>query len=130
MTVDITTEPLGTGKDGQLVYLKDIWPTNEEIQAAIRASLTPEMFRQRYANVFAGSKEWQQIATAEGQTYKWEAESTYVKLPPLFENISRKPAAVTDVKGARLLALFGDSITTDHISPAGDIKKSSPPDNI
>ena len=126
MAIDIATAPLGNGKDGKPVYLKDIWPSNEEVQAAIRTSLTPEMFRQRYSNVFAGPEKWQHIKTALGMTYHWEASSTYVKLPPLFEAMPREPQKVTDVAGARLLGLFGDSITTDHISPAGDIKKSSP----
>jgi len=126
MAIDITTAPLGNGADGKPVYLKDIWPTNDEIQKAIRASLTPAMYVERYSNVFAGPKEWQSITTATGQTYQWQATSTYVKSPPLFDNLPKAPVAVTDIEGARLLALLGDSITTDHISPAGDIKKSSP----
>ncbi|MFY9288403.1 MAG: aconitate hydratase AcnA, partial [Alphaproteobacteria bacterium] len=126
LTIDLTTQPLGTGSDGKPVYLKDIWPTNEEIQKTIRMALTPAMFRERYSNVFAGPIEWQNIKTATGQTYQWEANSTYVKSPPLFEDLPKTPLAVRDVRGARLLALLGDSITTDHISPAGDIKKSSP----
>ena len=125
MTVDMQTQSLGNDRDGKPVYLKDIWPTNAEIQASLRASLTPDMFRQRYANVFAGNEAWQQIKIAEGLTYKWDAKSTYVKLPPIFQNM-QEVGAVKDVRGARLLALLGDSITTDHISPAGDIKKSSP----
>ncbi|HEU0117120.1 MAG TPA: aconitate hydratase, partial [Alphaproteobacteria bacterium] len=126
MTIDITTQPLGKGSDGKPVYLKDIWPTNEDIQKAIRASLTPAMYRERYSNVFQGPKEWQSIQTATGQIYQWEANSTYVKSPPLFEKMPKQPLPVGDIAGARLLGLFGDSITTDHISPAGDIKKSSP----
>jgi aconitate hydratase len=126
VAIDLTTQPLGNGKDGKPVYLKDIWPTNEEIRAAISQSLTPDMFRQRYANVFAGPTNWQNIKTAQGMTYHWEPNSTYVKLPPLFEAMPREPQKVADIQGARLLALLGDSITTDHISPAGDIKKSSP----
>ena len=126
MTINLSTEPLGNGSDGKPVYLKDIWPTNEEIQKAIRTALTPAMFQKRYANVFEGPKEWQQIKTATGETYHWEDKSTYVKSPPLFVGLKPTPDAVTDIKGARLLALLGDSITTDHISPAGDIKKSSP----
>ena len=126
VTLDLSQQPLGTGKDGQLVYLRDIWPTSAEIQETIRSALTPEMFRKRYADVFAGPAKWQQIKTSSGQTYTWEADSTYVKSPPLFDNLPREPEAVTDIKDARLLALLGDSITTDHISPAGDIKKSSP----
>ena len=126
MTIDLATQPLGTGHDGAPVFLKDIWPSNEEIHAALQKSLTPDMFRQRYANVFEGPDSWQQVAAAEGVTYAWEEDSTYVKLPPLFENVAREPAKLTEIRNARLLAMFGDSITTDHISPAGDIKKSSP----
>ena len=124
--VDLVNDPIGTGSDGQPVYLKDIWPTNQEIADTIQASLTPEMFRRRYSNVFAGPAEWQSIETATGQTYNWVEGSTYVKLPPLFEDMKPEPAPVSDVHGARPLAILGDSITTDHISPAGSIKKSSP----
>ncbi|WP_119679185.1 aconitate hydratase AcnA [Indioceanicola profundi] len=126
MHMDLTREPLGTGSDGQPVYLRDIWPSNKEIEDTIRQYLTPEMFKSRYANVFEGPEQWRTIETAEGQTYKWQDNSTYVKRPPLFEGITMTPDAVSDVKGARALALLGDSITTDHISPAGSIKKSSP----
>ncbi len=128
VAIDLTTQPLGIGKDGKPVYLKDIWPTNAEIQSAIvqKSADAWKMFRQRYSNVFAGQRSWQQIGTAEGVTYRWDDKSTYVKLPPLFEAMPREPQKVNDVQGARLLGLFGDSITTDHISPAGDIKKSSP----
>ncbi|MDE1901914.1 MAG: aconitate hydratase AcnA [Alphaproteobacteria bacterium] len=125
MTIDMTTQPLGKDSSGANVYLKDIWPTNREIQDTLAAALTPDMFRSRYANVFAGTDAWQHIKIAEGVAYKWNASSTYVKLPPLFENMPA-PGDVHDVRGARLLALLGDNITTDHISPAGDIKKSSP----
>lgn len=126
VNIDLTTQPIGTGKDGKPVFLKDIWPTSEEIKTAISTALSPEMFQKRYANVFLGPKNWQEIKTAEGMTYKWEADSTYVKSPPLFVALPRTAQPVTDFKGAKLLALLGDSITTDHISPAGDIKKSSP----
>ncbi len=125
MTWKAETDPLGKDEKGKPVYLKDIWPTNAEIQDTLRAALSPDMFRTRYANVFAGDTAWQKIAVAEGLTYEWEAESTYVKLPPIFQNIP-EVGTVRDIRGARLLALLGDSITTDHISPAGDIKKSSP----
>ncbi|TWB22730.1 aconitase [Nitrospirillum amazonense] len=123
---DLTTEPLGKGKDGKDVFLKDIWPSSAEIEAAISQSLTPEMYRSRYANVFLGPQQWQSIETATGLTYKWEDDSTYVKLPPIFEGMTTTPGAVHDVKKARPLAILGDSITTDHISPAGSIKKTSP----
>jgi aconitate hydratase len=125
MALDITTAPLGTGSDGKPVYLKDIWPTTMEIDTALTAALTPAMFRKRYANVFEGPENWRNIKTATGLTYRWDNNSTYVKLPPLFDDMPR-PGLITDFTGARLLALLGDSITTDHISPAGDIKKSSP----
>ena len=126
MKIDLTRDPLGTGKDGQPVYLKDIWPTNQEVQDAINASLSPDMFRGRYGNVFEGPTQWRSIATAEGQTYQWQEGSTYVKLPPFFTDMPKTPAPVSDVTGARVLAVLGDSITTDHISPAGSIKKTSP----
>jgi aconitate hydratase len=125
ITMDLQTQPLGTDSKGLPVYLRDIWPSSREIQETMLASLTPEMFRQRYANVFAGNEAWQQIKIAEGLTYKWNSSSTYVKLPPIFQNM-QVVGDVKDVHGAKLLALLGDSITTDHISPAGDIKKSSP----
>jgi aconitate hydratase len=125
ITIDLQTQPLGTDAKGSAVYLRDIWPKNSEVQEALRASLTPEMFRKRYANVFAGDEMWQKIAIAEGLTYKWNDQSTYVKLPPIFQDM-QAPGDVHDVHGAKLLALLGDSITTDHISPAGDIKRSSP----
>ena len=126
LTIDITKEPLGTGSDGKPVYLKDIWPTNKEIADTIQASMTPEMFRSRYDNVFSGDAVWKGIKTATGLTYEWDEDSTYCRLPPYFEGMSKTPKPVTDIKGARLLALFGDSITTDHISPAGSIKKDGP----
>ena len=126
MKIDLTKDPLGTGGDGQPVYLKDIWPTNQEVQDAINASLSAEMFRSRYGNVFEGPAQWRGIRTAEGQTYQWQAGSTYVKLPPFFADMPKTPAPVSDVRGARALAVLGDSITTDHISPAGSIKKTSP----
>jgi len=126
MNLDITTEPLGTGSDGKPVYLKDIWPSNEEVRKAVETSLTPEMFKSRYANVFLGPKEWQAVKGGEGETYGWDQKSTYVANPPYFTGMQKTPSAVKDIKGASCLALFGDSITTDHISPAGNIKKDSP----
>nr|WP_211105352.1 aconitate hydratase AcnA [Azospirillum brasilense] len=126
MKIDLAKDPIGTGHDGQPVYLKDIWPTNQEVQDAIDASLSAEMFRSRYGNVFEGPAQWRGIQTAEGQTYEWQAGSTYVKLPPFFADMPKTPEAVSDVRGARALAVLGDSITTDHISPAGSIKKTSP----
>ncbi len=126
LRVDLTRDAIGTGSDGQPVYLKDIWPTNHEVQRAIDASLTADMFRDRYSDVFQGPEQWRAITTAEGQTYRWQDSSTYVKLPPFFAGLGPTPDPVSDVRGARALAVLGDSITTDHISPAGSIKKTSP----
>jgi aconitate hydratase len=127
MNEDITTAPLGTGKDGRVVYLKDVWPTNQEIAAVVGASLTRAQFRRRYGEVFKGTKQWQAIAVAgDANTYHWSDGSTYVKNPPYFEGITMQPAPRGDIRGARILALLGDSITTDHISPAGNIRQSSP----
>jgi aconitate hydratase len=123
---DLTTEPLGTGKDGKLVYLKDVWPTNKEIDDIIKAVLTPAMFRKRYANVFEGDEHWKKIKTSTGLTYAWDNASTYVQNPPYFISMGKQAVKIEDVKGARILAILGDSITTDHISPAGSIKKDSP----
>jgi aconitate hydratase len=128
MLRDITTEPLGMGKDGP-VYLKDVWPTNQEITDTIRNTLTPEMFRKRYADVFKGDAMWQKMGGGSGMTYKWEDGSTYVKLAPYFEELPKEAGGFSDIKGARPLALLGDSITTDHISPAGNIKKDGPAGN-
>ncbi|MDP3490778.1 MAG: aconitase family protein, partial [Phenylobacterium sp.] len=126
MQIDLTTEPLGEGKDGQPVYLKDIWPTNEEIATLQRKHVTDKMFATRYADVFKGDKAWQGIKVAGGQTYAWDVSSTYVQNPPYFEGMSMEPEAITDIIEARVLGVFGDSITTDHISPAGSIKLTSP----
>jgi aconitate hydratase len=126
MSIDLTTEPLGTGKDGKPVYLKDIWPTNHEIAEIVRTNVTPEMFKARYSDVFKGDEHWQGIEVTGGETYNWNSSSTYVQNPPYFEGMSMQPAAVTDIKGARILSLFLDSITTDHISPAGSFKKDTP----
>ncbi|MCE2510840.1 MAG: aconitate hydratase AcnA [Alphaproteobacteria bacterium] len=125
VAVDLKSEPLGEGKDGP-VFLRDIWPTNQEIHAVIERVLNPEMFRKRYGNVFEGPEEWRGIATPTGATYRWDDASTYVKQPPFFEGLQKRPGAVGDIRGARLLAVLGDSVTTDHISPAGAIKKASP----
>jgi len=127
VTVDITTEPLGVGNDGKQVYLRDVWPTNKEIADVIAASLSREQFLRRYGEVFKGPKQWQAIAVeGDNATYRWSDGSTYVKNPPYFEGITMEPKPVGDVVGARILAELGDSITTDHISPAGSIRKSSP----
>ncbi len=126
MHTDLTRQPLGTGKDGQPVYLKDIWPSNQEIADVMRANVTPDMFAARYADVFKGDEHWQSIKVSGGQTYDWPAGSTYVQNPPYFEGMGPEPKPLKDVEGARVLGLLGDSITTDHISPAGAIKASSP----
>ncbi|MDU0342128.1 aconitate hydratase AcnA [Bosea rubneri] len=124
--MDLTKEPLGTGKDGQPIYLKDIWPSNKEIQSFIQQNVTRAMFEAKYADVFKGDAHWQAVDAPRSQTYAWDDKSTYVQNPPYFQGMSRQPAAVTDIQGARILGLFGDKITTDHISPAGSIKAASP----
>ena len=126
LKVDLLNDPLGTGSDGEPVYLKDIWPSNKEIESVIGDVLTPEMFKARYANVFEGPAEWKEIDSGSGMTYMWSDGSTYVQYPPFFEEMQAEPEATSDVSGARALAILGDSITTDHISPAGAIKKESP----
>ena len=123
---DLTSEPLGNGSDGKPVYLKDIWPSAQEIQKFIVENITREMFKSRYADVFKGDDNWQGIATGGGLTYGWNGQSTYVQNPPYFKSISRDPKPITDIVNARILGLFGDKITTDHISPAGSIKATSP----
>jgi aconitate hydratase len=124
--IDLTTEPLGTGKDGKPVFLKDIWPTQKEVSDAIEKSVTPPMFKSVYADVYAGDAQWQSLKVPEGDLYAWENDSTYVKNPPYFDGMTPQPGAVDPVHGARVLALLGDSITTDHISPAGSIKADGP----
>jgi aconitate hydratase len=126
MKVDLAKDPLGKGKDGEDVYLKDIWPTNEEVTALQRKHVTGKMFASRYGDVFKGDKNWQGIEVAGGQTYAWDMGSTYVQNPPYFKDMKMEPEPVTDIVEARILGVFGDSITTDHISPAGSIKATSP----
>jgi aconitate hydratase len=126
LQIDLTTEPLGTGSDGQPVYLKDIWPSNREIAKFIRENVTKKMFETKYADVFKGDENWQKISVPKGETYAWDNKSTYVQNPPYFVGMQRKPGAITDIENARVLGLFLDSITTDHISPAGSIKPASP----
>ena len=126
MTVDLATEPLGADREGQPVYLRDIWPDPDEIDAVMAEAVTPEMFASRYADVFTGDDAWRALPAGGGMTYDWRPDSTYVRLPPYFEGITATPPAVADIVGARPLALLGDSITTDHISPAGAIAPDGP----
>jgi len=126
INIDLTKEPLGFDSRKKPVYLKDIWPTQKEIADTVRKCITPAMFRKRYANVFDGSAQWKKVKVNKGKTYTWDNTSTYVKNPPYFEGMSMQPEPVTDIIGARILGVFGDSITTDHISPAGSIKKDGP----
>ena len=126
MLIDLAKDPIGEGKDGKPVYLTDIWPTSAEIAALQRKHVTEKMFATRYSDVFKGDKNWQGIKVAGGQTYAWDIGSTYVKNPPYFEGMSMTPSAVKDIIEARVLGVFGDSITTDHISPAGSSTKASP----
>ena len=125
LDIDLTKEPIGTGSDGQPVYLKDIWPTNKEISDTIAGAINPQMFEKNYADVFKGDSRWNQIASPDGSVYQWD-DSTYIKNPPYFDGMSKEPGSIADIHGARALGVFGDSITTDHISPAGSIKKDSP----
>ena len=127
MRVDLYKQPLGQDKNGKDVFLKDIWPTNKEIEDVVRECLTPQMFKDRYADVFAGTKEWQAIGgNAASQTFDWQDNSTYIQNPPFFEGMAAGAGKASNVYGARALAILGDSVTTDHISPAGSIKKDSP----
>ncbi len=124
--IDLTTEALGIGKNGKPVFLKDIWPSNREIQSFIDKNVNAKMFKSRYADVFKGDKNWRAVKTTKGETYAWDNKSTYVQNPPYFTGMQMQPKAITDIKGAKILGLFGDKITTDHISPAGSIKAASP----
>ncbi|MGI9483977.1 MAG: aconitate hydratase AcnA [Hyphomicrobiales bacterium] len=126
LNIDITKDPLGRDRKGNRVYLKDIWPSSKEVADVVRKSVTKKMFKDRYSDVFKGDAAWRRIKVEGGQTYSWQSKSTYVQNPPYFENIKMEPDPVTDVQDARILALLGDSITTDHISPAGAIKQESP----
>jgi aconitate hydratase len=126
MNHDFEKDALGVGSDGNPVYLKDIWPSAEEIQSVIDSSISSEMFTKDYASVFDGDHRWKSLATPTGNTFEWDAKSTYVRKPPYFENMPRTPKPVTNISGARVMAILGDSVTTDHISPAGNIKADSP----
>jgi aconitate hydratase len=126
MDLDLSTEPLGVDTDGKPVYLADIWPSPREVQDVIDAAVSADMFTKDYADVFAGDERWRSLPTPTGDTFAWDAESTYVRKPPYFEGMAASPAPVEDIDGARVLAKLGDSVTTDHISPAGSIKADSP----
>jgi aconitate hydratase len=126
MDLDLTTEPLGTDSDGKPVYLADIWPTPQEVQEVIASSISAAMFSKDYADVFAGDERWTSLPTPTGNTFEWDPQSTYVRKPPYFDGMSPDPSPVEDITGARVLAKLGDSVTTDHISPAGAIKPDSP----
>ena len=126
MDFDVETDPLGTGTDGAPVYLRDVWPSPAEVERVIGEAISQDMFSRDYADVFAGDQRWQSLPTPTGNTFEWDPDSTYVRRPPYFEGLSIDPVPVTDVAGARVLAMLGDSVTTDHISPAGSIKPDSP----
>jgi aconitate hydratase len=126
MDMDLTTEPLGNDPQGQPVYLKDVWPTPQEIEATVRASVTSEQYSKQYSEVFEGDAHWKSLTIPQGDIYKWDPKSTYIKLPPYFDNMPKTPPALADIHGAKVLAILGDSVTTDHISPAGSIPVDSP----
>jgi aconitate hydratase len=124
--IDLDREPLGHDPNGQPVYLRDIWPSRDEIQEAIGRAVTPQVFAENYAHVFEGDERWRLLPVPEGNSYAWDADSTYVQEPPFFENLPIEPAPIQDIHGARVLGVFGNSVSTDHISPAGSIAKDSP----
>ncbi|HEV8021226.1 MAG TPA: aconitate hydratase AcnA, partial [Candidatus Lustribacter sp.] len=126
MDIDLTTEPLGKDKSGQDVFLKDVWPTDAEIEAVTATSVTGALFRERYADVFAGDARWREMPAPSGERFAWDPKSEYIKRPPYFDGMPKEPAALRDITGARALAVLGDSVTTDHISPAGNISRTSP----
>ncbi len=126
VNIDLTKEPIGKDQKGNDVYLKDIWPSSSEIQTEVSKNLTPEMFKSRYSDVFKGDLFWQKVELTEGETYAWDANSTYIKNPPYFQGMTKDPSPVSDIVSANVLGLFGDSITTDHISPAGSFKADTP----
>jgi aconitate hydratase len=126
VNIDFETEPLGTGSDGKPVFLRDVWPTTAEISAVVGSAIKGDMYSKTYARVFEGDAQWRGLKVPQGATYAWDGQSTYIKHPPYFEGMTREPGSVSDIRGARVLALLGDSITTDHISPAGSIRKDGP----
>jgi len=126
MQIDLTSEPLGTDLAGEAVYLKDVWPAEREIQATMLSSVKSEMFRSKYAQVFDGDQRWRSLPIPTGERFEWTDDSTYIRNPPFFEGLTREPAPPADIRRARVLAVLGDSVTTDHISPAGSIPADSP----
>ncbi len=126
MTIDLTTEPLGIDRSGTPVFLRELWPTEREIQATMLSSVTSDMFREQYADVFRGDERWQTLDVPTGDRFAWDPDSTYIRNPPFFDGLTLQTTPLIDITNARVLALLGDSITTDHISPAGSIKKDSP----
>jgi aconitate hydratase len=126
MDLDLTTEAIGNGSDGKPVYLKDIWPTPQEVESTVRKAVTTDQYLKQYGEVFEGDAHWKSMKVPEGDLYAWDPKSTYIKLPPYFENMPKQPAALADIHDARVLAILGDSVTTDHISPAGSIPVDSP----
>jgi aconitate hydratase len=126
MDIDLTRDPLGSGDDGEPVFLRDIWPSSQEIAETVESALQSDMFRRRYSEVYEGDAHWRSLEIPTGDRFAWDGDSTYVRRPPFFENLSREPDPPRDIVGARALALLGDSVTTDHISPAGSIKRDSP----
>jgi aconitate hydratase len=124
--IDLRKDAIGKGKDGELVYLADLWPSQAEVERTMQQSITSEMFRKSYAEVYAGDERWRSLPVPKGETYVWEKDSTYIRQAPYFDGMKLKPSAIEDIRGARVLAVLGDSVTTDHISPAGSIKKDGP----
>jgi aconitate hydratase len=126
MNIDLTRDPLGHDRDGNPVYMKDLWPSQSEIAALVESTVTPEAFKEKYADVFEGDEKWRSVETTTGETYDWPPQSTYVQNPPYFQGMARTPGSIADIEGARVLALLGDMVTTDHISPAGAFKPDTP----
>jgi aconitate hydratase len=126
VNIDLTKDPIGYNDKNEPVYLKDIWPSNQEIKDAIRSAMSPEMFREKYKDVFRANPRWNAIDVPEGTLYEWDRSSTYIQEPPFFEGLTEQPGDIAEIKGAKAIALLGDSVTTDHISPAGNIKVDSP----
>jgi len=124
--IDLRKDPIGNGKDGKPVYLADIWPSQKEVEVAMGGAISSEMFRKSYAEVYSGDERWRGLPVPKGETYAWEKDSTYIRQAPYFDDMALLPMAVEDIEGARVLAVLGDSVTTDHISPAGSIKKDGP----